>query len=79
MNQISPIGIDTSKHIFQLYGVDNAEMPFLRRKLRRKDMIAFFEKLAPTRIAIEACGAEGDLAGERTGGVIDRSPTRVNP
>lgn len=51
MNQISPIGIDTSKHIFQLHGVDNAEMPFLRRKLRRKDMIAQFEKLAPTRIA----------------------------
>jgi len=57
MNQISRIGMDTSKHIFQLHGVDDVEMPVLRRKLRRKDMIAFFEKLAPTRIAIEACGA----------------------
>jgi transposase len=79
VNQISRIGMDTSKHIFQLHGVDDVEMQVLRRKLWRKDMIAFFEKLAQTRIAIEACGAEGDLAGERTGGVIDRSPTRVNP
>ncbi len=57
MNQISRIGMDTSKHIFQLHGVDATERPVLRRKLRRKEMIAFFEKLAPTRIAIEACGA----------------------
>src|SRR6185312_12173572 len=49
--------MDTSKHIFQLHGVDAAEVPVLRKKLRRKEMVAFFEKLAPTVIAIEACGA----------------------
>src|SRR5450432_774578 len=49
--------MDTSKHIFQLHGVNAAEAPVLRKKLRRKDMVAFFEKLAPTVIAIEACGA----------------------
>jgi len=49
--------MDTSKHVFQLHGVDAAETPILRRKLRRREMIAFFERLAPTRIAIEACGA----------------------
>ena len=57
MDQISRIGMDTSKHIFQLHGVNAAEMPVLRRKLWRKEMVAFFEKLAPTAIAIEACGA----------------------
>ena len=57
MEQVSRIGMDTSKHIFQLHGVDAAERPVLRRKLRRRDMIAFFERLAPTRVAIEACGA----------------------
>ena len=57
MDQISRIGMDTSKHLFQLHGVNAAEEPILRRKLRRKDMIAFFERLAPTRIAIKACGA----------------------
>ena len=57
MNQISRIGMDTSKHIFQLYGVNSVEAPVLRKKLRRKEMVSFFEKLAPTVIAIEACGA----------------------
>ncbi len=57
MDQISRIGMDTSKHVFQLHGVNAAEEVVLRRKLRRKEMVTFFEKLAPTVIAIEACGA----------------------
>ena len=57
MDQIIRIGMDTSKHIFQLHGVDAAEVPVLRKKLHRKAMMVFFEKLAPTVIAIEACGA----------------------
>ena len=54
--------MDTSKHVFQLHGVNAAEAPVLRKKLRRKQMVAFFEKLAPTVIAIEACGASHYLA-----------------
>ena len=57
MQHVSRIGMDTSKHIFQLHGVNAAERPVLRKKLRRKDMVTFFERLAPTVIAIEACGA----------------------
>ena len=57
MDQISRIGMDTSKHIFQLHGVNADEVAVLRKKLRRKEMVAFFEKLAPMVIAIEACGA----------------------
>ena len=56
MEHICRIGMDTSKHFFQLYGVNTAEEPVLRKKLRRKDMVVFFEKLAPTVVAIEACG-----------------------
>ena len=57
MEQITRIDVDTSKHIFQLHGVNAAEQPVLRRKLRRKEMVAFFERLAPTVVAIEARGA----------------------
>src|ERR1700724_232115 len=57
VNQIIRIGMDTSKHIFQLHGVDAAEQPVLRRRLRRKEMVAFFSKLPPTVIGMEACGA----------------------
>ena len=37
MGEISRIGMDTSKHIFQLHGVNAAEEVVLRRKLRRKE------------------------------------------
>ena len=57
MNQIIRIGMDTSKHFFQLHGVDAAEQPVLRRKLRRHQVLAFFAKLPPTVIGMEACGA----------------------
>jgi transposase len=57
VNQIIRIGMDTSKHFFQLHGVDVAERPVLRRKLRRNQVLAFFAKLPPTVIGMEACGA----------------------
>jgi transposase len=57
MEQISRIGMDTSKRFFQLHGVNTAETVVLRKKLRRKAMVTFFEKLAPTVVGIEACGA----------------------
>ena len=69
MEQISRIGMDTSKHIFQLHGVTAAEEPALRKKLRRKEMVRFFEKLAPTVIAIEACGASHHWARLRNAGL----------
>jgi transposase len=48
--------MDTSKHVFQLHGVNAAEEPVLRKKLRRHDLVAFFTRLPPTVVAIEACG-----------------------
>ncbi len=62
MEQIIRVGLDTSKHVFQLHGVNAAEEPVLRKKLRRKDMIEFFEALPATTIGIEACGGSHYLA-----------------
>ncbi len=42
---------------FSVARVDAAERPVLRRKLRRNDVLAFFAKLPPTMIGMEACGA----------------------
>jgi transposase len=64
VNQIIRIGMDTSKHIFQLHGVDSAESPVLRRQLRRHQLLEFFSKLPPTVIGIEACGASHHWARE---------------
>lgn len=57
MDQITRIGMDTSKRFFQLHGVDANEHPVLRRQLTRGQVLGFFEKLAPTLVAMEACGA----------------------
>ncbi len=57
MGEIIRVGVDTSKSVFQVHGVDAADRPVLRKKLRRVDVESFFTRLAPTRIGLEACGA----------------------
>jgi len=57
VDKITRIGMDTSKHIFQLHGVDERERVVLRRKLRRREVLEFFRCLPPTVVGIEACGA----------------------
>lgn len=54
---ITRVGLDTSKHVFQIHAVDESEQAVLRRQLRRGEVAKFFAKLAPTRIGLEACGA----------------------
>lgn len=57
MDQIVRIGMDTSKRVFQLHGVNAAEEPCLQRKLRRGQMIEHLNQIQPTVIGIEASGA----------------------
>jgi transposase len=51
------VGMDTSKSVFVLHGVNATEKAVLRKKLRRQQVIEFFGKLEPTKIGLEACGA----------------------
>lgn len=57
MDNITRIGLDTSKQFFQVHGVNAAEQVVLRRKLNRRQMEAFFAKLPPVEVGLEACGA----------------------
>jgi transposase len=57
VDKITRIFIDTSKEIFQLHGVDSAEQPVLRKRLRRSQLLAFFAGLEPTVVGLEACAA----------------------
>lgn len=57
METIVRIGLDTSKSVFQLHGVDVTEQPVLRRRLRRGQVLEFFRRLPPALVALEACGA----------------------
>jgi transposase len=64
MDKIIRIGVDTSKQIFQLHGVDAQERAVLRKRLRRRDFLKFFEGLAPAVVALEACGGSHHWARE---------------
>ena len=53
MGDLIRIGMDTSKSVFQLHGVDAAERPVLRKKLRRSQVLEFFRALPPTRVGMD--------------------------
>jgi transposase len=57
VDKIIRIGLDTSKQVFQVHGVDEREQAALHKKLRRGEVERFFAALPPTRVGIEACGA----------------------
>jgi transposase len=57
MTKIARLGVDTSKSLFQLHGVNEREEVVLRKQVRRGQFLAYLAKLAPTVVALEACGA----------------------
>jgi transposase len=64
VDKLIRIGVDTSKSVFQLHGVDSAEKPILRKKLRRRQLLEFFGRLETTKVGMEACGAAHHWARE---------------
>jgi len=56
VDQIIRIGLDTSKQVFQVHGVNGVEEVVLRKTLRRSQVERFFAELRPTMIGLEACG-----------------------
>src|SRR6202023_298060 len=54
---ISTIGVDTAKSVFQVHAVDKGGKLEMRRKLRRDELIPFFEKQEACTVVMEACGA----------------------
>jgi transposase len=53
--QISTIGIDLAKNIFQVHAVDAAEKLVLKKQFRRSQVLEFFSKLSPCLVGMEAC------------------------
>ena len=53
--QITTIGLDIAKNVFQVHGIDAKEKIVARKQLRRSQVIAFFKALAPCLIGMEAC------------------------
>jgi len=64
--QITTIGLDIAKRVFQAHGVDETGKAVLRQKLQRLDVLAFFKGLSPCLVGIEACGTAHHWAREIT-------------
>jgi transposase len=47
MQTVTTIGLDIAKSVFQVHGVDTAGQVIIRRQLRRRTVLAFFQKLPP--------------------------------
>jgi transposase len=62
--EISTIGIDLAKNVFQVHGVDAAGKTVLKKQLRRGQMLEFFGKLPPCLIGMEACATSHQWARE---------------
>jgi transposase len=57
MQSITTIGLDIAKSAFQVHGIDAEGNVVLRRQLKRRYVLAFFEKLPPCLVGIEACAS----------------------
>ncbi len=57
MNQVSTIGLDLAKTVFQVHGVDDAGNVVVRRQLRRGEVLKFFRKLPHCLVGMEACAS----------------------
>jgi len=70
--QITTIGFDLAKNVFQVHGIDATEQVVIRKPLRRGQVIKFFAGLSPCLIGMEACASaprrRGRLRGKRSSG-----------
>ena len=62
--EISTIGLDLAKNVFQVHGVDAVGHVVVRKALRRSQVLPFFSKLTPCLIGMEACGTSHHWARE---------------
>ena len=64
--QVTTIGLDIAKNVFQVHGIDAAEKVVVRKQLRRSQVLEFFKALPPCLIGMEACATAHYWARELT-------------
>ena len=57
MQTMTTIGLDIAKSVFQVHGVDAGGQAIVRRQLKRRYVLTFFQKLSPCLVGIEACAS----------------------
>ena len=64
MGEVTTIGLDLAKHVFQVHGIDAVGQIAVRRQLRRGELLKFFAKQPPCLVGVEACGTSHHWARE---------------
>jgi transposase len=64
--QVTTIGLDIAKNVFQVHGIDAAEKVVVRKQLRRRQVLEFFKALPPCLVGMEACATAHYWARELT-------------
>jgi transposase len=64
--QITTIGLDIAKNVFQVHGIDGSEKVVVRKQLRRSQVLTFFKALSPCLVGMEACATAHYWARELT-------------
>ena len=62
MSEITTIGLDLAKHVFQVHGIDAQGTTVLRKRLRRGQVLAFFSRIPRCVVGLEACATGPGLA-----------------
>jgi transposase len=64
MVEVTTIGVDLAKNVFQVHGVDGAGGVVVRRQLRRSQVLPYFKKQQPCLVGMEACATSHHWARE---------------
>jgi transposase len=75
MQAVTTIGLDIAKSVFQIHGVDAASNVIISRRLKRRYVLPFFQKLPPCLVGIEACASSHHWS-RRAGPSPSRDRTR---
>ena len=67
MQAVTTIGLDIAKSVFQVHGVDVQGKVIIRRQLKRRHVLAFFRKLPPCLVGMEACASSHHWSRELQG------------
>ena len=57
MPAVTTIGFDIAKSDFQVHGIDTEDNVIIRRQLKRRYVLTFFQKVPPCLVGIEACAS----------------------
>ena len=76
MQTVTTIGLDIAKSVFQVHGVDAAGQVVIRRRLKRRTVLVFFQKLPPCLVGIEACASSHHWSRELQARATDAADLR---